>query len=188
MLDMRRPENSRNALAWQTTIIILPVVILAGLGAFYLRQDRILVRHEAEERARLIAQELTDELWQGLTSPTSISQEQAFQIDADGALLFPPPYDKAPVPHSLNLDALTAAQAQLWSNPGQDLASLRQVFDTNLPPEFQAIAAYRLALAFAAQNQIANAVETFRIIHEKFPRSVGETGLPLALLARLKSI
>src|SRR5258705_10857372 len=113
---MKSPGNGRRALIWKTAIIVLPVLVLAGVGAFYLQQDRILVRHEAEERARLLAQEIRDTLWQGLSSPAGVSNEPAFRIDSDGALVFPPPYEKAPTPRQLDLDALTPEQRQVWNN------------------------------------------------------------------------
>src|SRR5258705_11875529 len=157
---MRSPGTSRKALVWQTTIIVLPVIVLAGVGAFYLQQDRILVRHEAEERARLIAQELTDKLWQGLSNPSGISNELAFRIDPEGTLVFPPPYEKAPTPRPLDLDALTPEQSQVWNNPRAD--SL-----TYLPADFYAVASYRLALGLLAENRSAEAADAFRTIDLK---------------------
>src|SRR5688500_19291651 len=99
---MARPRNSRNALAWQAAVILLPVIALAALGAFYLRQDRLLVRHEAEERARSIAEAIAANLWYALTNSAGASEAFAFRIDTDGNLLFPPPYERAPSPRPLD--------------------------------------------------------------------------------------
>jgi len=43
--------NKKATFFWQGALIILPVVILAGVGFFSLRQDKVLARHEAEQRA-----------------------------------------------------------------------------------------------------------------------------------------
>jgi signal transduction histidine kinase len=178
---MKGPGNSRKALVWQTAIIVLPVIILAGVGAFYLQQDRILVRHEAEERARLLAQEICDNLWQALTSPAAISNELAFRLGSGGDLLFPAPYERAPSPRLLNFDALTPEQWQAWNNPTPD--SL-----TSLPIDFQAVISYRLALRLVAENRLGEAADAFRTIYRQFPRRFGETGLPLDVVAGLKAM
>jgi signal transduction histidine kinase len=178
---MKRPGNSRRALVWQTAIIVLPVIILASVGAFYLQQDRILVRHEAEERARLLAQEIRDDFWQALTSPAAISNELAFRLGSGGTLLFPAPYEKAPSPRPLNLDVLTPDQRQIWNNPQPD--SL-----TYLPADFQGVASYGLALRLVAENRVTEAADAFRTIYRQSPRRFGETGLPLDVLAGVKAM
>jgi signal transduction histidine kinase len=180
--------NNRRALAWQAALVCLPIALLAGLGGFYLRQDRVLVRHEAEERARTLAGELSDRFWRELTSSAALSKEHAFRIDAGGALLFPVPFEKAPAPHPLDLERLAPEQAQAWSNPRPEPAALRQLLETELPVEFQALASYRMGLVLEGQNKIAEAATMFRLLYEKYPESVGETGLPLAPLAGLKAV
>ena len=185
---MGRPRNSRNALLWQAAVILLPVVALAALGAFYLRQDRLLVRHEAEERARTVAQDLVDTLWRGLTNSAGISAEYAFRIDDDGALLFPPPYEKAPAPHPLDTTRITAEQSALWQR--NDAAALGRLLErqSDLPADFQAVANYRYATALAAEKRVAEAYETFRNVYQRSPRAVSEAGLPVALMAGLKAL
>ena len=37
---------------WQGLLIVLPVLVLAAVGLFSLRQDKLLVQHEAAERAQ----------------------------------------------------------------------------------------------------------------------------------------
>jgi signal transduction histidine kinase len=185
---MAAQRNTRRALAWQAALICLPIALLAGLGIFYLRQERILVRHEAEERARILAGELSDRFWRDLTNSAALSQEHAFRIDGGGALLFPVPYEKAPAPHPLDLERLAPEHAQAWSNPRPEPAALRQLLETELPLEFQAMASYRMGLVLEGQNKIAEAAAMFRLAYEKFPESVGETGLPLAPLAGLKAV
>jgi heme exporter protein D len=44
--DQRKPT-----FLWQAVLILLPVIVLAAVGWASLRQDRVLVQHEATERA-----------------------------------------------------------------------------------------------------------------------------------------
>lgn len=183
---MARPRNSRNALAWQAAVILLPVIALAALGAFYLRQDRLLVRHEAEERARTLAHEIAEKLWRGLTNSAGVSEEYAFRIDDDGALLFPPPYQKAPEPRPLDLAKLTSEQTALWQQ--RDAATLWRLLETDMPADFQAVANYRYATALVAEKRLTEAHEAFRRVYQRSPRAVSEAGLPVALMAGLKAL
>src|SRR5829696_4417882 len=173
---MARPRKSRNALAWQAAVILLPVIALAALGAFYLRQDRLLVRHEAEERARILAQEIAEKLWRGLTNSAGVAEEYALSIDADGKLLFPPPYEQAPAPQPLDLSKLTSEQTALWQQ--KEAAALGRLLQSDMPGDFQGVANYRYAAALAAEKRLAEAHDAFRSVYERCPRAVSEAGLP----------
>ncbi|MCI0748791.1 MAG: HAMP domain-containing histidine kinase [Verrucomicrobia subdivision 3 bacterium] len=182
------PRSGKTTLAWQAGIILLPIVVLAGLGAFYLRQDRILVRHEAEQRARALAEEIVRKTWENLTSRAGTTGEHAFCVNNEGRLLFPAPLEITPTPRPLDLEKLTPEQAELWGQVPDGSILLTRFLDTELPPEFEAAALFQLGLELAAENQLTDAVIAFRTVYQKFPRSVGETGLPLAPLAGLKSL
>jgi signal transduction histidine kinase len=183
---MAAQRNSRRALAWQAAFICLPIALLAGLGAFYLRQDRLLVHHEAEERARGIAHEIADKLWRGLTRPGGTSEKYAFRIDDGGGLIFPAPYEKAPTPRPLDLSKLTPEQNALWQHA--DSEALGRLLESDLPGDFQAVISYRRGLTLAAEKRLDEADETFRLAYERFPRATSEGGLPVALLAGLKAL
>jgi signal transduction histidine kinase len=62
------------------------------------------------------------------------------------------------------------------------------LIETPLSADVQAAVTYRLALSLASESRLAEAASTFRTIYQKFPQSVGETGLPLAPLAGLKAM
>src|SRR2546423_1767194 len=98
---------------WQGLLIILPILVLAGLGTISLRQDRILAQHEATEQAQAIADQFVQSIWTGLTGARDESRP-AFKIDWQGGLLFPPPFSKVPTPQPLPLDQLSANQRRLW--------------------------------------------------------------------------
>src|SRR5262250_2639019 len=77
---------------WQGLLILLPVLALAVAGFLSLRQDRILARHEAVDKAQAAADQIADVFWQRLFRPDALKEfkEHAFRIDEDGHLLFPP--------------------------------------------------------------------------------------------------
>jgi hypothetical protein len=106
---------------WQGVLIVLPVGVLAGAGLLSLRQDRVLARLEATERAQALAEESAQELWAELTAPPR-GDEPVFLVDGAGELVFPPSCPAVPTPQPLDLAALTEAQARLWhrgaSEPG----------------------------------------------------------------------
>src|SRR5688572_16785440 len=115
----------------QTMLVFIPVIALAITGFLSLRRDRLAVRHEAEERARELAQGIADQLWRQLeppggragepsTDPSTIEFRPStapstieFRISTNGALVFPPPIP-ALAPAQLDYSRLTPAQVELW--------------------------------------------------------------------------
>src|SRR2546423_15025113 len=76
---------------WQGLLIILPILVLAGLGGISLRQDRILAQHEAPEQAQAIPEQFVQSIWTGLTALRDQGRPW-FQIDWAGCMLFRPPF------------------------------------------------------------------------------------------------
>jgi signal transduction histidine kinase len=137
-----KPKTSpKPTFFWQGVLILLPVAVLAAVALYSLNQDRLVVRHEATERAQAIADDLLDTLWQRLASsdrqperpepsaalityspanpdksdPRLLSIENpSFTVNASGQLLSPAPYSGHPVPQPLDLNLLTADQRRLW--------------------------------------------------------------------------
>ncbi|MEY2429698.1 MAG: hypothetical protein QOJ40_2583, partial [Verrucomicrobiota bacterium] len=69
---MARAHPTRKAtFIWQAVCIVLPVAVLAAMGIFSLRQDKILAQHEAVERAQSIADDLLPKIWAELTAMKS---------------------------------------------------------------------------------------------------------------------
>ncbi len=101
---------------WQGVLILLPVAVLAGAGFFSLRQDRVLARLEAREKAQALAEDCARVLWSKLTDRASVQEfkEHAFRIDAKGRLVFPPPGASLPVPLPADLTALNDTQRADW--------------------------------------------------------------------------
>jgi hypothetical protein len=59
-MDERRVKRSRQSrppnFLWQGLLILLPVLVLAKVGALAIWQDKRLARHEAELRAQELAE------------------------------------------------------------------------------------------------------------------------------------
>ena len=81
-------------------MIVLPVTVLAAFGLVSLRQDALLARKEAEERAQEIANQLVPKVWETLTRRDG-EQSRSFQADKEGDLLFPPLAPAFPEPTRL---------------------------------------------------------------------------------------
>jgi signal transduction histidine kinase len=185
---------------WRGLLIVLPLVLLAGVGLHSLRQDRILAEHEARERAQSFADDLADRLWMALTSVPDRERLQrcAFQVDARGQLAFPPPCEATPQPQPLNPSDLSREQAALWIRAreaegiGHDAAfavqAWRDFLAADAAERFAASARFSLALLLAQRGDTNAAGQSLAEIEEKHPDTVGESGLLLAPLAQLKSL
>lgn len=198
---MARPGSKRNStFFWQGLLILLPVALLAAFGFFFARQDKLIAEHEAVQRAENIAQELLPKLQAELvgTNVSPKSGQTAFEVDANGRLLTPPPAFATPVPVALDLSSLNLEQRPLWLAAGaaeslsQDTApairAYREFLAAHPPPSFAALAQYSLGLLLAKSGDQAAARSCFQLIWEKYPEAAGESGLPLRPLAGLKLI
>ncbi len=196
---MVRPHfNRKPTFLWQALLILLPVVVLAALGLFSLRQDKMLAQHEASERAQMIADDMLPKLWADLTA-TNVSarpEHHGFQVDAAGELVFPPPIVALPTPQPYDVTELTAQQLRLWESaqPAEteeldnDAAAgkYREFIASNPPGNFAAAGSYALGLAQIRQQNYKEAFDTFDSFLEKHPKAVSEAGLPLEPLAEFK--
>src|SRR6266536_2754426 len=70
---MVKPRSNRKpTFFWQAMLIVLPVAVLAVVGLFSLRQDKVLAEQEAREQAQAIAWPLAHEC--GTRLGTEINQ------------------------------------------------------------------------------------------------------------------
>ncbi len=194
-LTESRPRG-QPAFLRQGLLIVLPVVVLAAMGLVSLRQDRILAQHDATERAQAIADEMAETIWTDLTSAREESQAD-IKIDRAGQLVFPPPFRLLPEPHPLDQAELTEEQARLWESAQRmerenampaAIESYQHFRDRSPTEDFAAAACFRLGLLLADQGNMPEAAAIFQTLIEKYPRAVGESGLPLAPLAELKRV
>ena len=189
----RRAERS---FFWQGTLIVLPVVVLAAIGGFSLRQDRLLAQHEAAERAQTMADGLAPIIWAELLRTNASAQDFGFKTDAGGELIYPQPYALLPVPQVLDLHELSGEQAQLWRwarraesrDPGREeaITAYRKFLDLGPPAPFRGLAFYSLGVLLENEHPPEAAVLNFLAVQQEKPAPMGESGLPLRPLAELK--
>ena len=196
---MNRPGPSRPpSFARQGVLILLPVVLLAGVGLHSLRQDKLLVQAEAAERAQVFANEFSDTLWAQLTSADTSGQLVSLTVDASGQVIDPPPAEALPAPEPFDLAALSPDQTRLWEMATRTLTgeptetnaatAAREFLDSKPSARLAASVQFQLALHHAASGNRSAAIEIFRELAARFPNATGESGLPLAPLAFLKAV
>ncbi len=185
---------------WQATLILLPVVILAVVGLLFLRQDKLLARREAEAQAQSLADDMLAKCWSVLfaTNGSTVAGPHAIMVDAQGNLQFPPPLQPTPSPITLDLSQLNPEQQTLWirmeaMEAGRaDLASqieaATKLVASNPPEPFLPIALYSLGLLEQKAGHRTEGKRAFERLLNEFPAALGEVGLPLKPLARLKLI
>src|ERR1039457_3170969 len=103
---------------WQAALILLPVAVLAVMGWYSLRQDKVLADHDGREGAQAIADELLPRIWDKITSRPSgnltESDQALLEVDRSGQLIFPPPSPLVPTPEPFDVSQLDVEQTRLW--------------------------------------------------------------------------
>jgi signal transduction histidine kinase len=195
---MKKFPPTGRSFFWHGVLILLPVLVLSSAGFFSLRQDRILARHEAVEKAQALAEQMADSVWQRLfrsDAPLNFP-EHSFRLDAEGRLAFPAMPPTSPEPLHLEPEALTEAQRRLWTlltsvpvlDRPQGIALAQEFLALVPPPSFAAVAQFRLAQQLEESGRYQEAATQFELLAKTYPEAVGETGLALSPLARLKAL
>jgi len=154
---MKRPGQARpQSFRRQGLLILLPVVVLAVIGLFSLRQDKLLVWREASEQALAFANEFSDTLWAQLTTPDAAGKINTFTVDETGRMIDPPLASSLPVPAPFELGALSPEQTRLWETATRPLsigatdtdamAAAREFLDSKSPARLAAAVQYQLAI------------------------------------------
>ena len=187
---MLKPEPQRRAsFFWKGLLITLPVVVLAAAGFVSLRQDRMLVEHEAMDRAQELADRLVADLWHTLITSRQ-SDLPTFTIGATGSVVFPPELVRTPAPQLLEGDELSDDQRMRWrairsaTSEGPD--SWQAFLGSSPPSNYAAVAHYAIGLHLLESGQPETAADQFLAVARQYPEAAGETGLPLQPLAEFK--
>ncbi|MBI4657708.1 MAG: hypothetical protein HY735_02460 [Verrucomicrobia bacterium] len=158
--------GGKTTFLWQGVLIVLPALLLAGVGFFSLRQDRILAQHEATEEAKKIARNLAEVVLPGVLKIETVTREAidrfrasptqpehdpiqavasmngpvvACVLSRTGELLYPPPASGLPNPRPVEPSALTGEQQTIWDSlQAATLASGDWAAATNLTEQFLA--------------------------------------------------
>ena len=199
-----RKRHRKPVLFWQAVLILLPVVVLAIVGFISLRQDRLIARREAADRAQAVADDLLLKLWTAFTNSNAAGTNEghSFQIDSSEHLLFPQALEPAPTPQPFAQAELTPEQRRLWQSalatevddPAAATKCYRDFISSKPPDDFAAAAHYALGLVLlkekpsvpGGRDSAAPGQEFYQVL-EKYPHAKSESGIPLRPLAELRS-
>lgn len=143
------PNESRNrgSFFWRGALILLPALILAGVGFYSLRQDRAIALAEARKEAESLVQDLAnrtilDWFWlelpdtQDMTATLAHASDPAhdlawriwgqrgalvWRFNATGALSYPPSKNEFPVPIPIGVARVAREQEALDTTRGEAL-------------------------------------------------------------------
>lgn len=140
----RQPR--RPTFLWQGLLIVLPVVVLAGIGLLAVQQDRQQALREARQQAQTFADDIAAafERWLAETNGVMRGEEYLFVTDARGELVWPAPWEPVPVPRPLDLSKLSADHLsgrkdrartfpRLWALCGNSLRPVRRTISPRWP-------------------------------------------------------
>src|ERR1043166_3176191 len=210
-----KPVNRKPSFFWQGVLILAPVLVLAKLGALAISQDKRMARHEAELRAQDIAEQAADLLSQELQRVEPVTNDFAFderrpvaslfhfadetkriEIDTNGWLVSPAPFELAPMPHVLDIILLTNEQRTLWETaltqratnaPVPALENTYYRFIASSPPtNFLAVANLALGDVLMQLRMYPDAEGRFYLVTNRYSCEVTEGGLPVGPLAIFK--
>ncbi|HMJ89845.1 MAG TPA: hypothetical protein VK530_08510, partial [Candidatus Acidoferrum sp.] len=178
---------------WQGVLILVPAIVLTALGAGVLIQDKRSVEREAKSRAEEIGDQAAQLLFNELTNVAHATV--SFQVDRNGRLATPKPYEVSPLAVPLDLSALSAEQRDLWdaasrrehgvTNREEAIELYDQFLATDLPERFRAHALFAHGMLLLAQGKLESARTNFAAVL-KLNDTSGETGIDLKALAAIK--
>jgi signal transduction histidine kinase len=192
---LTRKSPGQPGFFWRGALILLPLALLAGLGMYSLRQDRLLVEVEAKDRCLGLAEDYARAVALELQNPAP-QRFSEITLDAGGNLLAiggsrsRATMMESALPHPLTDTGLTLEQREAWEaaraaesmQKAGAVALLQNFIALAPPPIFLTHARYALALQYAATNAAA-AEELWREVEED-RHSLSDSGLPLSLLAQ----
>lgn len=202
---MARRRNAQSWFALQALLLGLPLVLLAVLGAYLIRQDKASVEAEArgaivqsaERVLNLLSRARTnfdERIYLDLTRPWPAGTA-FFQIDSNYHLLFPSPLSRDPE-RGLRMQKLAADGADLWRSAEQAefqtndaAAALRlwvELLQRDLPTELRPVAEYQRAVLMQKAGRKEEASREFQSLAGSGTEARLETGMPVAQLAAFK--
>jgi hypothetical protein len=182
---------------WQAVLIVLPLLLLVGVGVYSLREDKALAEAEAKERAQSYA----DDLQRHISSVVAGRVANVFPgvtiqnvivpmllVSTNGALLYPPS-EIAPAVN-IPVEALNAEQRHLWdaataaefgANRTTAASAFRKFLKSDPPYQHDVRARYALAILLGDSSEAKDLLTTV-----KKTTAVSEAGSPMALLAKIR--
>jgi signal transduction histidine kinase len=190
-----QPKAPKQSFLWQAILILLPLALLAGLGIFSLRQDKMVVELESSGHCASLVGEYDYAIYAAFQNPppapfSEITLDSKGRLFAIGGSLSRAMMPENAVPHPLLESALTEEQRTAWhaartaefTRKGESADILKKFIALAPPPQFLTEARYDLGLQYAsAKNRAAEALFSQA---EKDTNAFSEGGLPLFLLAQ----
>src|SRR5882762_4379596 len=98
MLSPVNRASRKPSFFWQGVLILAPVLVLAGIGAYALWKDQRLAIRDAEARAQELANGAAVQVWDELEKV----HLPLIEFDSSGKLLVPKAYEEVPSPRPLD--------------------------------------------------------------------------------------
>jgi signal transduction histidine kinase len=194
-----RPERTQRQPTFilQGLLILLPVIVLLGVGVWALRRDYVQSREEARDRAEAYAAAAATRLW------TELNQLERPGLPADRLLGFetdergllrpvasapeglcePRPFGSASGSNMV-MAAWEEASRRRWHlQTNEAVAAWRSLCSNSLPTEVNAPAHFEFGQVLLWAGRPAEAVVEFAAALQLQTNAVTEAGLPLAPLA-----
>ena len=189
---------------WPTLCLVLPVLVLALLGLYLLRQDKFMVEREARERAREWSSRAAGwlpqaVLGQDLAAFTNYAApwpmgKVFFQVNEQMQLVFPPQVTERG--NELLADEMSPELRRLWDEAerlefaANDLeAALKaweQVTEMELPEGARALAEFNQAVLLQKLQQPEQAIGMLRELRHSPLSARTEAGFPVRHLAGIQ--
>jgi signal transduction histidine kinase len=190
----------RPGFLWRGVLLLLPVLLLAGVGFYYLQQERVLAEADARRLGQSLAEDCAQaigfELTQLIANPSAL-EVSPITLDSNGALVAVGgsisramiPGEDGPRP--LLLFKLSHAQKLKWDAARQSVfasqpeasSRLQEFIDSAPPQDFLSLARYDLGLILARSKNAVAASELFLEV-ARDRQTLTEAGLPLCVLAQ----
>lgn len=176
--------------------LLFPVILLALVGIYSLRNDRMLLQAETKDRAQWLARQVI------VFMEDRLDWEQTnalhFVLSPEGDLLFPLPIPVVPEPQSRDLALLSAPQRELWARLNAHrlngpshvnvIEACDQFLASHPPLEFAVIAQYSRALAILESAGSADFTAAIDPLIHWPSNHCFESGLPVRAVAQAKWI
>jgi len=205
---MDRTGAAKPTFLWRGILILLPLLLLAGMGLYSLRQDRLLAEVEAKQRCQeLVENYATTISTRLLTRMTRRGDLQGLdaimEVDEHGnPLAITGSRERAiiprnPIPHPPTETNLSRAQAAAWHKARQTeftradasvaIRDWRKFIELSPPAPFLTQARYDLGLMLAAHHEATEADQLFSEV-QRDHAAFTDSGLPLWLLAEVQRV
>jgi signal transduction histidine kinase len=199
---MQRMQKSGFVLGSQIGLILLPVIALSLLGFYFLRQDRLLVEKDAEERAReialLVLRQAEAKLAETVVVPNALltnlwpEGQRFIQLDESQRMVFPPPLKFPASAEDASSEKLqemwrSAERAEFRSNDfGGAISILKGIEEQASEDSTKARAQFNRAILLERTGQTNEASARLNLLRDS--SATLANGLPIGQVAAIRRV